>query len=152
VKVLTLTQPWATLVALGEKHIETRGWWTGYRGPLLIHAAKSFPRDCRELCDESPFTEVLQRYGISHWRELPLGAILCETSLDDCLPTNRILDIWSMTVPSSIRKVPRAQHELNFGNYAPNRYGFVLGDVTRAPAPIPAKGALGLWEYDWRAA
>ena len=38
-KVLTLTQPWATLVAIGAKRIETRSWATKYRGPLLIHAA-----------------------------------------------------------------------------------------------------------------
>ena len=39
VKVLTLTQPWATLVAIGAKKIETRSWSASYRGPLAIHAA-----------------------------------------------------------------------------------------------------------------
>ena len=38
-KVLTLHQPWASLVALGVKTIETRSWSTQYRGPLAIHAA-----------------------------------------------------------------------------------------------------------------
>lgn len=38
-KALTLRQPWASLVALGVKTIETRGWSTSYRGPLAIHAA-----------------------------------------------------------------------------------------------------------------
>lgn len=31
-KVLTIRQPWATLIALGEKQIETRSWRTAYRG------------------------------------------------------------------------------------------------------------------------
>lgn len=43
IRGLTLTQPWATLVALGEKHYETRSWDTGYRGLVAIHAAKKFP-------------------------------------------------------------------------------------------------------------
>lgn len=37
-KALTLHQPWATLVALGIKTVETRSWYTPYRGPLAIHA------------------------------------------------------------------------------------------------------------------
>jgi len=41
VKTLTLSQRWATLVALGAKRIETRSWRTSYRGPLAIHAATS---------------------------------------------------------------------------------------------------------------
>ena len=42
-KALTLTQPWASLVAIGAKRIETRSWSTPYRGLLAIHAAKGFP-------------------------------------------------------------------------------------------------------------
>lgn len=38
-KVITIWQPWASLIVLGHKKIETRGWATKYRGPLLIHAA-----------------------------------------------------------------------------------------------------------------
>jgi hypothetical protein len=38
--VLTLTQPYATLVALGAKTFVTRDWGTRYRGTLLIHAGK----------------------------------------------------------------------------------------------------------------
>ena len=42
-KAITLTQPWATLVAIGAKRIETRSWRTFYRGPLAIHAGKTLP-------------------------------------------------------------------------------------------------------------
>ena len=37
-KVLTLRQPWATLVAEGIKKYEFRSWKTNYRGKILIHA------------------------------------------------------------------------------------------------------------------
>jgi hypothetical protein len=42
-KAITLHQPWATLVAIEQKKIETRSWPTSYRGPLAIHAAKTMP-------------------------------------------------------------------------------------------------------------
>lgn len=37
---LTLRQPWASLVAIGVKQVETRSWTTAYRGPLAIHSSK----------------------------------------------------------------------------------------------------------------
>ena len=37
-KVLTLKQPWASLVANGYKVYEFRSWKTKYRGEILIHA------------------------------------------------------------------------------------------------------------------
>ena len=42
-KALSLTQPWAELVVLGEKQWETRSWRTSHRGRIAIHAAKKFP-------------------------------------------------------------------------------------------------------------
>ncbi len=39
-KALSLKQPWANLIAAGEKTIETRTWVTSYRGPLLIVSSK----------------------------------------------------------------------------------------------------------------
>lgn len=42
-KALTLHQPWASLVALGVKRIETRSWSTSYRGALAIHAGLKRP-------------------------------------------------------------------------------------------------------------
>lgn len=51
-KAITIWQPWASLIALGVKTIETRSWSTDYRGPLAIHAAATpagilgLPGDC----------------------------------------------------------------------------------------------------------
>jgi hypothetical protein len=57
-KVLSLTQPWATLAAIGAKKIETRSWSTAYRGPLAIHAAKGLAGMTHEhmldLCTSDP--------------------------------------------------------------------------------------------------
>jgi activating signal cointegrator 1 len=57
--VLTLTEPWASLVVDGQKRFETRYWPTRYRGLLLIQAAKGFPTGARALCYEEPFKSAL---------------------------------------------------------------------------------------------
>ena len=40
-KALSIKQPWATMIATGEKTIETRTWSTKYRGRLLICSGKT---------------------------------------------------------------------------------------------------------------
>src|SRR4051812_11429933 len=91
-KVLTLTQPWATLVAIGAKHIETRSWETLYRGPLAIHAAKGLgpvggKQGLMDLCRREPFRSVLLAAGYLGPPPLPLGAIVAVCELIDCVPT-----------------------------------------------------------------
>jgi len=39
-KVLSVRQPWASLIAWGDKTIEHRAWATDYRGTMLIHASR----------------------------------------------------------------------------------------------------------------
>ena len=38
IKLISLWEPWATLMAIGAKRIETRSWRTPYRGWLAIQA------------------------------------------------------------------------------------------------------------------
>lgn len=59
-KALTLYEPWASLVALGAKKIETRSWPTKYRGPLAIRAAKSYEAWHMNLSWEEPFYSALK--------------------------------------------------------------------------------------------
>lgn len=153
-RVISLTQPWSSLMAWDEKRFETRDWQTSYRGPLAIHASKGFPPDCRSLCYEEPFLSVLKRHIDGEFiislkgtgpTTLPLGQILCVVDLIDCIPTAPEGHPKRLTrVPSA----PPAEHEPHFGNYAAGRFVWVTKDVRRLRWPIAAKGALGLWEYD----
>jgi hypothetical protein len=43
-KAISLSQPYASLVASGKKTIETRTWATKYRGPILICASQNVER------------------------------------------------------------------------------------------------------------
>ena len=42
-KAITICQPYAELILLGEKRVENRVWRPGYLGPLLIHPASRGP-------------------------------------------------------------------------------------------------------------
>lgn len=44
-KVITIKQPWATLIAKGYKEYEFRTWRTKYRGDILIHAGKGIDKE-----------------------------------------------------------------------------------------------------------
>ena len=125
-KALTLTQPWATAMAVEVKRIETRSWATGYRGLLAIHAAKGFPKQAKELAGQAYFDGLLP-YPV------PIGALVAIVRLVDCIRTEKI----APTLTSQ---------ELDWGDYTPGRWAWVTEFVERIEPPIPARGALGLWD------
>jgi hypothetical protein len=91
-KCLTLYQPWATLLILGAKKIETRSWQTSHRGPLAIHAGAKDHPTLRPLCHEPPFREVLASHGITDWDQLPRKVLLGTVTLvDEELPVEETL-------------------------------------------------------------
>lgn len=164
-KVLTLTQPWAILVALGAKKIETRSWRTSYRGPLAIHAAQGLGpvggrRGLRALVGSEPFYTALVD-TVQHTPQkslidaivdsLPLGAIVATCRLIDCVSTDTTFLGWKRwQYPGTEHSIrwEMTEQERAFGDYSVGRYAWLLADVQALPEPIPCKGALGLWEYD----
>lgn len=126
IRALSLWQPWATLIAIGLKPYETRGWPTVYRGELAIHAAKT--KECLHLLDESPFREAFNRAGLSVAR-VPLGALVCTCTLANCYAADNVEpDPW--------------------GDYSPGRFAFHLIEIKPLPKPIPCKGQQGFWTVD----
>lgn len=150
-KALTLWQPWASLVALGEKRIETRCWDTKYRGELAIHASANLPpawlgrsRFSCEFADE--VADVLNvrrdrddRLG-SHVddevKKLPRGSVLCIVRLVHTEPTTAEMREYF------------SRRELIFGNYEDGRYAWHLELIEVLEQPIPAKGNRRLWEWE----
>jgi hypothetical protein len=141
-KTLTLTQPWATLVAVGVKRIETRSWTTKYRGPIAIHAAKGFPKWAREFTLEPECYEAVRGRSDGPY---VLGAVLATATLVDVLPTVSVGCLSGVFDDYPELKTIR---EMSFGDYSEGRYGWVLENVQQLPMPIEAKGALGLWEWE----
>lgn len=133
-KALTIIQPWASLIAIGAKKIETRSWHTSYRGPLAIHASKGFPKDARALCSDTPFMAHLGDHYMSV-NDLPRGMVIATCQLVAC------------TLTSLAFEERLTDQEKFFGDYSPGRFGWILEDVRPLAEPIPAKGALSLWEW-----
>lgn len=50
-KVLTIRQPWASLIIEGYKMFEFRSWKTNYRGEILIHAGQGVDRDAMKMIE-----------------------------------------------------------------------------------------------------
>ncbi len=163
-KALTLTQPYATLVALGTKRIETRSWSTQYRGPLAIHAGAGLgpvggKAGLRALVERQPFNRVLCDVGtngmmIDWWGkdvvdELPRGAIVATCKLLDVRLIGREQNgDATILADDMLSFAPILGNELAFGDYSPGRYAWLLTDVRPLTTPIPARGALGLWEWN----
>lgn len=161
---ITLHQPYATLIAIGAKQIETRSWATAYRGPIAIHAAKTMPeyaRDAASGCE--PIYRALKAAGYTTrielkthkllnpaMRWLPSSAIVATARLVDCV---RVRGYSFLYQQQSIRPgllLPPEGDELWYGDYTPGRYAWILEDIVPLDPPVPASGAQGLWEWDGR--
>jgi len=137
-KAISLLQPWATLMVIGAKRVETRSWNTKYRGPLLIHASMGLSKECRQLCQEDPFNQF-----ITNVDDLPRGAIIGMANLKGTGPTERFKSLGT----TELIHIPNIVQELAFGDYRPNRYGWYCEDAVQFKTPIPCKGALSLWDF-----
>lgn len=93
-KALTLWQPWASLIAVGDKTIETRSWSTKYRGPLAIHAAArpignvalSVGRWTNVTGEPIARGQQAMSGGVNDLLVCPLGAIVATANLADVVP------------------------------------------------------------------
>lgn len=151
-KAVSLTQPWATLVSIGAKRIETRSWSTSYRGKLAIQASKGFAReDVRLANHREPFKTVLTEAGYPLFSTLPRGAIIAVCNLIEVvrIPAQPQLSTLFVRVGSPLLLPPDPDSlERAFGDYAPGRYAWVLSDIHKLVMPIPVRGALSLWDWD----
>jgi len=170
---LSLHQPWASLIALAVKRIETRSWaapeWLiGER--IAIHAAKRLPGHCSEV---GLWSIANQADGVSRmtdgqrWVELPLGAAVAAARLDACLPMVTADECGTdMHAPPhicqsgdrrlQIHRPLRApfddgsteqdfSHELPYGDFSPGRFGWLLADIVPVEPAVPCRGRQRVW-------
>ena len=125
-KVLTIKQPWATLIMQGDKRFEFRSWQTKYRGELLIHAGKGVDKIA---------VERLSKYLPD---KLPTGKILGKVKLVDCIKMS----------PDFQKMLEKENSDIYTKSSFKANYGWQLTDVEVFENPIEAKGQLSLWEYN----
>lgn len=128
-RVLSIKEPFATLIKDGVKRIETRSWKTNYRGELYIHASLTK----KDITDRHELLELVKDKTFSY------GYIICRCKLKDCVYMTK----------DFVEDIRNNHHqEYICGIYTEGRYAWVLDEIEILDKPIPAKGKLGIWKYD----
>lgn len=150
--VLTLTEPWASLVVDGQKTFETRYWPTSYRGRLFIQAAKGFPAEARATCYNEPFKSALtRRQDLDDYRRSMLFYDPVEFLWKGCGKIIGVVELVDTARTEKVREAleavgnPRSLEELRFGDYSTGRWAFRFNRPRRFREPVPVRGSLGIW-------
>ena len=122
-KVLTIREPWASLIINGYKEYEFRSWKTNYRGKILIHAGMS--------------NENISKFDIYNL-EYSKGEIIGEAEIVDCI-----------LVTEEFNNELLKKNSLVYGktNHT-STYAWKLANIKKYDKKIPCKGKLGLWNYE----
>jgi hypothetical protein len=138
-KVLSMIQPWATLLVLRETQNETRTWRTHYRGPLAIHASQ---KTDKRACREEPVASILSGHGYSE-ETLPTGVIMATCRLIHCFQV--IDNNEAFAILDNGQTVGGTDYLI--GGYGVGHYVWEITDMRILQVFIPAKGKLGFWEH-----
>ena len=125
-KVLTIKQPWASLIMLGYKRFKFRSWKTNYRGKLLIHAGQGIDKEAMKR---------LQKYIP---KDMPKGKILGKAKLVDCVKMS----------PEFKSELLKENKDIYTDSTFKENYGWQMEDIEVFDEPIEAKGHLSLWEFE----
>lgn len=129
-KVLSLTEPFATLIYEKKKKVETRSWKTNYRGELYIHASSTKIAKC-DLEDKELMSLIDNK-------DMHFGNIICKCNLVDCI---------YMTKEYIEYMKNNNYQEYICGDYSEGRYAWILEDI-EIIEPIKTKGQLNIWTYN----
>ena len=130
IKVLSIIEPWATLIKEKKKYIEIRTWKTSYRGELYIHASKKKI----DVKDEH-ITDLLDLIPNV---EMGYGKIIFRCKLGDCIYIDENFK----------EEISQNKQEYLCGDFNIGRYAWILEDIVPLEKPIDAKGQLNIWNYE----
>lgn len=123
IKVLTIKQPYASLIANGYKTYEFRSWKTKYRGELYIHAGKGIDKKRMDM---------VRDYELDY----PNGYIIAKANLTDCILVDEKMS-------KQLNKENPKVYTHDYTGY----YAFKLEDVQMLENPIKTSGKLSIWNY-----
>ncbi len=145
---LTIYQPWASAIALGVKHSETRSW----RAPealigkrMVLHAAAQNPLALRPALTGWWIRDWEQATGLRITR-CPLMAILGTFRLVGCW---QVVRLWQGRV---YFEGGRWIEQDRWGDYTPGRWVWGIEDVEMYEKPFRCPGKQGIWQVDLEAA
>ena len=122
-KVISIKQPWASLIINGYKKFEFRTWKTKYRGKILIHASQTIDKEAM-----SKFKHLNLEYHT--------GYIIGEVDIIDCIK-----------VDSKLNKELKKENKIIYEENYIDCYAFKLDNIIKYNNLIKIKGQLGIWNY-----
>ena len=125
-KVLTIKEPWATLIIDGYKKYEFRSWKTNYRGKILIHAGLTLEKDNFKRFKD---------YNL----DVSKGEIIGEAELVDCILVDEKFNQELLNIDPIV--YGKSNHIMT--------YAWKLENVKKYETKITVKGKLGLWNYEF---
>ena len=125
-KCLSLKQPYADLLAFGEKTIELRKWNTRFRGEFLIHASKNIDIQACERLD----------IDID---KLTIGAIIGSAFL---------YDFKEYSNQEEFNKDKQKHFSIVTKYFDGYKYGFLIRNARMFKKSIPYLGKLRFFEVD----
>ena len=131
-KALSVKQPWALAIGHG-KDVENRTWGTIYRGPIAVHASKTFDDVTLATLDWIEATARLKPGQLQF--DDHRGAVVAVAEIVGCHQHCDPTGSCGATDPTDICSV-WAQ---------PHHWHWELSNVRTLADPVPCKGALGLW-------
>lgn len=129
-KVITVKQPFATLIAEGLKEYEFRTWRTKFRGDILIHAGKGIDK------------KAMERYKHLNL-DYPSGKIIAKATITDCVYVDDKLK-EELQVKDPLVYYGILQKDSDWDGY-----GFKIENIEKIE-PIEINGKLSLWDYDYK--
>lgn len=123
-RVITLKQPWASLVANGLKIYEFRSMNYSYRGKILIHAGKGIDNEAMNRVKE---------YNLDY----PQSRILAEVEIVDCIKIDRNFNEMINKLNSPV-----------YGTKNRTGYAWKLDNIKKLNIEKRFNGKQGIWYVD----
>ncbi|MDD4027929.1 MAG: ASCH domain-containing protein [Bacilli bacterium] len=124
-KVITLKQPWASLIVNGYKKYEFRFWKTNYRGELYIHAGKGIDKEGMKRVESLNL-------------KYPKSRIIGKVIIEDCIELN-----------DKVNKKINSENEFIYGKDINRKgYAWVIKESELLNIEKEINGKLGLWNIE----
>lgn len=133
-KCLSVWQPWATLLVVGDKEFETRSWSSRHRGPLLIHASRKSAGDPDEFMADLHLECGADFPGV---QSSPIG-----------FPRGAIVGFGYLTaiVGTQFFAPKISAKEYALGDWTPGRFAWRLAQPKPFAAPIDWRATQGVFD------
>jgi hypothetical protein len=138
-KVISVWQPWASLIILGHKFIETRGWPAPKSlidETIGIAATSQLKAEQRIAMQDPEFKRYYDELDMPPLDALPYGAVIGTVRLHSC-------EVMTEEFMADVTGEEKA-----FGIWAPGRYAWRLRYPKAFERPVPVRGMQGVWNWN----